>query len=207
MEKFNGSKRYYKDSRYIDLVITYVRFFFFYNYQLFNVLKYFYLKLKASRYRENPDKLFEWMENHNMGVTTAKFYIEWSNCLCKKMENQRAIQILKIGIDRKAIPISELMERLNQLDVSTQHSEYASYKENLCEMPFGLRQKIVVSGKSYIIIYGNGNTDESEVPSEIKDHLRKRFILSTAFKSKEMKYICPYCRFIGFVFKGIINFY
>ncbi|OTF83313.1 mitotic checkpoint serine/threonine-protein kinase BUB1 beta-like, partial [Euroglyphus maynei] len=66
-----------------------------------------------------PIQFFKVVFKQNFGKKLSRFYIEWSYHLEMQHKYKKAIQVIKIGIENGAEPLSSLTRTLNDLEVRT----------------------------------------------------------------------------------------
>ncbi|KAF9430840.1 Mitotic spindle checkpoint component mad3 [Podila epigama] len=109
LKTFKGDDRYRNDPRYVRLYVQY------------------------STIVEDPDHIFKYMLANNIGVQQAMLYEEYAEFLEEMQNYEGAREILTLGINRRAMPLSRLRKNFADFEQRAQKAEEEAEKRAIDE--------------------------------------------------------------------------
>ncbi|KAI9103122.1 hypothetical protein DFS34DRAFT_607527 [Phlyctochytrium arcticum] len=81
-----------------------------------NDIRYFNIWIRIARQTRDPLQVFKYMSVNEIGTQLAPYYDEYGDYLISRKRYDEALEILRLGINRNALPVERLRRKLEALD-------------------------------------------------------------------------------------------
>lgn len=81
-----------------------------------NDIRFYAIFYKYTQITSDPDEVYDSINSLSLFDKLAKFYISWSWVLVNLSKDEKALEILNLGIDKKAEPINLLIQAKSELE-------------------------------------------------------------------------------------------